>query len=92
MFESEKQYEVMKEYFIKIANRVQPLFIEYGWKLCNKVPKTKDIVDFLLELQGVIEEGAPFVTSGRFYMVKDKTNNNIGVRVYADLSESEWEY
>lgn len=80
-------------YFTRLAQRVQPIFEQYGWKLGSKVPTVEMIVDFLMINAAFVDEtGEPF-ESGRFLIRKDNSGiKNIDVNVTVDLTDSDWEF
>lgn len=89
----DKQRQKRLEYFNNIAERVQPLFEKYNWKLCNKVPSVKTIVEFLSINAAIVDESDMPFESGRFYIRKDPSGiNSIGIHVYVDVTDSSWEF
>lgn len=90
---SEEQRQKRLTYFINIAERVQPIFEQYGWKLNNKVPTVDAIFDFLKINAVYVDETGKSFESGRFFIRKDITGiKSVDIQVLVDLSEASWEF
>jgi hypothetical protein len=92
MSKSEEQFEVLKKYFTQIAQRVLPIFQQYGWSYGKNKLTVKTLVDFLFELQNSVEETGKPAIGGRFMVMKVNNISDTGYQVYLDLAESDWEF